>query len=207
MTLMIALLMHLSGLHGARAGAHPAELAARWVEEGAQAEWRLTLAPDGRARKERRRQCLERQGDEPCLPLRYDGNWDAAGRKLALHFPGSMEERFGYALKGRLLTLTDAHGQQSVFAFQLLPASGDAHPPALAHSWQDGPRVLELRASGDYIEHDEDGAAKGRWHADADRVTLEPEGGGDETTFKYRVRGGTMVVQDAAGKARTLQAR
>src|SRR5688572_4800776 len=98
----------LALLAGAKGPSRPAALSARWVEEGFQAEWRLTLRPDGRAVKERYRQCLETDRHEKCMPLRYEGSWEADGAWLTLHLPGGMVERFSYALKGQILTLIDA---------------------------------------------------------------------------------------------------
>src|SRR5690349_4863135 len=70
---------------------HPEPLVATWFEEGAHAELRLTLRADGRATKQLRRQCIERS-DQECIPLRYDGTWDADAHQLVVHLPGGMDE-------------------------------------------------------------------------------------------------------------------
>src|SRR5204863_5008007 len=80
----------------AASGPHPEKLAARWFEEGYQAEWRLSLRSDGRGVKERHRECLNAADQEGCMTLRYEGSWDADRGRLVLHLPGGMVEAFRY---------------------------------------------------------------------------------------------------------------
>jgi hypothetical protein len=186
------------------AGSHPAELVATWWEEGAHAELRLTLRSDGRATKELRRQCIERP-DQECIPLRYDGTWDADAKKLVVHLPGGMEERYTWKRAGNFLKLTGAHGKVSSYIVQFPEAEGKARPKPLCASWTEKSRTLTFRPDGEYIDKDEDGEVRGTWWADNDKLTMVPRGGGDATTYAYRTAKGVLVLKTALGAARTFR--
>jgi len=188
-------------------GSKPAALAARWVEEGVQSEWRILLRPNGRAAKWRYRKCLETPETEKCLHFKYEGTWEANGRVLTLHLPGGMDERFRYSLAGHVLTLTDAKGQKLSFVYQLLDAEGQGRPQGLVGMWSEKARTIAINADGSYSDRDEDSETKGTWRADSTRLTLLPKGEGEEDiTYLYRIRAASLVLQDATGRARTLRA-
>jgi len=186
------------------AGKHPAELVATWWEEGAHAELRLTLRADGRAIKELRRQCIERP-DQECIPLRYQGTWDADGKKLVVHLPGGLDERFVWQRSGNFLKLTDPRGRTNSFIVQFPEAEGKDRPKGLCASWTEKSRTLTLRPDGHYVDKDEDGEVSGTWWADADKITMVAKGGGDATTFAYRTAKGVLVLKTALGAARTFR--
>jgi hypothetical protein len=185
-------------------GGHPAQLVATWWEEGAHAELRLTLRADGRATKELRRQCIERS-DQECIPLRYEGRWDADAKKLTVHLPGG-DERYLYVRSGNFLKLTGAHGKTTSFIVQFPEAEGKDRPKVLCGSWTEKSRTLTLRPDGGYVDKDEDGEVHGNWWADRDKITMVPTGGGDATTYAYRSAKGVLVLKSALGAARTFRA-
>jgi hypothetical protein len=186
------------------AGGHPTALVATWWEEGAHADLRLTLRADGRATKELRRQCVERS-DQQCIPLRYEGSWDADAKKLTVHLPGG-DERYTYVRNGNFLKLTGAKGKTTSFIVQFPEAEGKDHPKVLCGAWTEKSRTLTLRPDGQYTDKDEDGEVHGNWWADRDKVTMVPTGGGDATTYAYRSAKGVLVLKTALGAARTFRA-
>jgi hypothetical protein len=192
-------------LAGKVAGSRPAGLVALWVEEGQGAELRITLRGDGRAVKARQRKCLPTTADdEPCVPFRYDGTWEASARQLVLHLPGGMDERFSYALKGNLLYLTDRQGKQSHFVSHIPEADGANRPQKLCGKWIGGPRSIQLLGDGGYRDIDEDGEVAGTWRADAEYLTLSVPNR-DPMSYRYRLRAGALVIEDATRRVRTFR--
>jgi hypothetical protein len=185
------------------AASHPPALVATWWEEGAHAELRLTLRADGRATKQLRRQCIERS-DQECIPLRYDGTWDADAKRLTVHLPGGMDERFRWQRSGNFLKLIASSGKATSFVVQFPEAEGKARPKALCGSWSERSRTLTLRPDGEFVDHDEDGDVRGTWWADRDKLTMVPRGGGDATTYAWRNAKGALVLKTALGAARTF---